>query len=64
VRKEERLVKYKEVVAVMIQIPQSWNKNRTLNWVITRELNRVPSTNYSTLYTTDHSLCTHYPILP
>ena len=26
----------------------------------TKELNRVPSTKYSTLYTTDHSLCIHY----
>ena len=32
----------------------------TLDWVITRELNEVLSTNYSILYITDCGLCAYY----
>ena len=48
------------ILYITIQIPQSWNENRTLDWVIMRELDGALSTELSTLCTTNGDLCIHY----
>ena len=43
--------------SVMNLGPQGWTKEQLLYMSNTRELNRVPSTEQSTLYTNPHSPC-------